>query len=100
MARDVGGHAGVRPARLGEGARDRYFQGGTQSVAKLVAEGIEVEAERKTLVDLGIEFGQGYLLGRSAEERAAWTALLSRYPASANADRARARLEELMHATP
>jgi EAL domain-containing protein (putative c-di-GMP-specific phosphodiesterase class I) len=34
--------------------------------ATLVAEGIEVEAERKTLVDLGIEFGQGYLLGRPA----------------------------------
>ncbi len=32
--------------------------------ATLVAEGIEVEAERKTLVDLGVEFGQGYLLGR------------------------------------
>ena len=34
--------------------------------ATLVAEGIEVEAERKTLVDLGIAFGQGYLLGRPA----------------------------------
>jgi EAL domain-containing protein (putative c-di-GMP-specific phosphodiesterase class I)/GGDEF domain-containing protein len=34
--------------------------------ATLVAEGIEVEPERKTLVDLGIEFGQGYLLGRPA----------------------------------
>ena len=34
--------------------------------ATLVAEGIEVEAERRTLVDLGIEFGQGYLLGRPA----------------------------------
>ncbi len=34
--------------------------------ATLVAEGIEVEAERKTLVDLGVEFGQGYLLGRPA----------------------------------
>jgi EAL domain-containing protein (putative c-di-GMP-specific phosphodiesterase class I) len=32
--------------------------------ATLVAEGIEVEAERKTLVDLGVAFGQGYLLGR------------------------------------
>jgi EAL domain-containing protein (putative c-di-GMP-specific phosphodiesterase class I) len=32
--------------------------------AALVAEGIEVEPERKTLVDLGVEFGQGYLLGR------------------------------------
>lgn len=34
--------------------------------AALVAEGIEVELERKTLVDLDIEFGQGYLLGRPA----------------------------------
>ncbi len=34
--------------------------------ATLVAEGIEVEPERRTLVDLGIEFGQGYLLGRPA----------------------------------
>ena len=34
--------------------------------ATLVAEGIEVEPERKTLVELGIEFGQGYLLGRPA----------------------------------
>ncbi len=39
---------------------------GKRSGATLVAEGIEVEAERKTLVDLGIEFGQGYLLGRPA----------------------------------
>jgi EAL domain-containing protein (putative c-di-GMP-specific phosphodiesterase class I) len=34
--------------------------------ATLVAEGIEVEAERKALVQLGIEFGQGFLLGRPA----------------------------------
>jgi len=34
--------------------------------ATLVAEGIEVEAERKALVELGIEFGQGYLLGKPA----------------------------------
>jgi EAL domain-containing protein (putative c-di-GMP-specific phosphodiesterase class I) len=39
---------------------------GKHSGATLVAEGIEVEAERRTLVDLGIEFGQGYLLGRPA----------------------------------
>lgn len=32
--------------------------------AALIAEGIEVEAERKTLVDLDIAFGQGFLLGR------------------------------------
>src|SRR5262245_21427121 len=32
--------------------------------AALVAEGIEIEAERKALVELGVEFGQGYLLGK------------------------------------
>jgi len=30
----------------------------------LIAEGIETDAERATLVDLGIELGQGYLFGR------------------------------------
>jgi len=34
--------------------------------ATLVAEGIEVEPERRTLVELGVEFGQGFLLGRPA----------------------------------
>jgi len=34
--------------------------------AELIAEGVEVEAERKTLVDLDIAFGQGFLLGRPA----------------------------------
>lgn len=32
--------------------------------AWLVAEGIETEAERETLMGLGVQFGQGYLLGR------------------------------------
>jgi EAL domain-containing protein (putative c-di-GMP-specific phosphodiesterase class I) len=32
--------------------------------AILVAEGIEIEPERRTLVELGILFGQGFLLGR------------------------------------
>jgi EAL domain-containing protein (putative c-di-GMP-specific phosphodiesterase class I) len=32
--------------------------------AALIAEGIEIEPERRALVDLGIEFGQGYLLGK------------------------------------
>jgi EAL domain-containing protein (putative c-di-GMP-specific phosphodiesterase class I) len=34
--------------------------------ATLVAEGIEVEPERRSLVELGVEYGQGYLLGRPA----------------------------------
>ncbi|HEY7515249.1 MAG TPA: EAL domain-containing protein, partial [Vicinamibacteria bacterium] len=35
--------------------------------AKIIAEGIEREEERQAIVDLGIDFGQGYLLGRPAE---------------------------------
>jgi EAL domain-containing protein (putative c-di-GMP-specific phosphodiesterase class I)/AmiR/NasT family two-component response regulator len=34
--------------------------------ARLVAEGIELPAEHDALVDLGVELGQGYLLGRPA----------------------------------
>lgn len=35
-----------------------------QTGARLVAEGIETEAERDALVALGVRFGQGFLLGR------------------------------------
>jgi len=35
--------------------------------SKIIAEGIEREGERQACVDLGIDFGQGYLLGRPAE---------------------------------
>jgi EAL domain-containing protein (putative c-di-GMP-specific phosphodiesterase class I)/GGDEF domain-containing protein len=37
---------------------------GNRIGATLVAEGIEVEPERRALVDLGVTFGQGFLLGR------------------------------------
>jgi len=36
----------------------------TRSGCEVVAEGIEEEAERQTLRELGVTFGQGYLLGR------------------------------------
>jgi EAL domain-containing protein (putative c-di-GMP-specific phosphodiesterase class I) len=32
----------------------------------LIAEGIETEAELRTLADLGVPLGQGWLLGRPA----------------------------------
>jgi len=35
--------------------------------SKIIAEGIEREGERQACVELGIDFGQGYLLGRPAE---------------------------------
>jgi EAL domain-containing protein (putative c-di-GMP-specific phosphodiesterase class I) len=34
--------------------------------SKIIAEGIETDGERKTLIELGIDYGQGYLLGRPA----------------------------------
>lgn len=43
-----------------------------KSGCRLVAEGIERESERSILQELGVDFGQGYLLGRPAPlERAA-----------------------------
>jgi EAL domain-containing protein (putative c-di-GMP-specific phosphodiesterase class I) len=35
--------------------------------SRIIAEGIEREGERQVLVDLGIDYGQGFLLGRPAE---------------------------------
>jgi EAL domain-containing protein (putative c-di-GMP-specific phosphodiesterase class I) len=31
---------------------------------RIIAEGVETDAERLTLSGLGVEFGQGYLFGR------------------------------------
>ena len=39
-----------------------YF--GEQTSCELIAEGIETEAERTALMDLGVRLGQGFLLGR------------------------------------
>jgi EAL domain-containing protein (putative c-di-GMP-specific phosphodiesterase class I) len=41
-----------------------YFAGKTGS--ELIAEGVETDAEADILIDLGIRFGQGFLLGRPA----------------------------------
>ena len=35
----------------------------TQTGSKLIAEGIETDAERRALETLGVDYGQGYLLG-------------------------------------
>jgi EAL domain-containing protein (putative c-di-GMP-specific phosphodiesterase class I) len=37
-----------------------------QADVTLIAEGIETEAERRTLRTLGVSLGQGYLFGRPA----------------------------------
>lgn len=46
---------------------------------RLVAEGVETEAEAHTLNELGVEFGQGYLFGRPAPAEA-WPAARSAAP--------------------
>ena len=38
----------------------------TELGARLVAEGIETDAERSALLAIGVRFGQGYLFGRAA----------------------------------
>ena len=46
---------------------------------RLVAEGVETEAEASTLDELGVEFGQGYLFGRPAPAEA-WPTARSAAP--------------------
>jgi EAL domain-containing protein (putative c-di-GMP-specific phosphodiesterase class I) len=60
LVRDIDGSYVRR--ELARALRD--FAGKMDS--RIVAEGVEREGERKVLVDLGIEFGQGFLLGRPA----------------------------------
>jgi EAL domain-containing protein (putative c-di-GMP-specific phosphodiesterase class I) len=52
------------PARQALVAGMVYFA--VQTGCQLIAEGIETTAERNTLRSLGVNFGQGYLLGRPA----------------------------------
>ena len=57
-------HVDRDPTRQAMIAGLRHFA--TQSNSVVIAEGIEVEAERLALVELGLQFGQGFLLGRPA----------------------------------
>jgi EAL domain-containing protein (putative c-di-GMP-specific phosphodiesterase class I) len=63
---DVGLVRGVDtdPGRQALVAGIVYFA--QKSGCRLVAEGIEQESERAILQELGVDFGQGYLLGRPA----------------------------------
>ena len=55
-------------------ARGRAVLGAVLALARslgmeVLAEGIETEAQRATLLALGCEYGQGYLFGRAAPPR-------------------------------
>ena len=60
LVRRVNAHLGRQALIVGM----RYFS--RTSGCRLVAEGIETGAEARTLAQLGVEFGQGYWLGRPA----------------------------------
>jgi EAL domain-containing protein (putative c-di-GMP-specific phosphodiesterase class I) len=60
LIRRVNGHLGRQALIVGM----RYFS--RASGCRLVAEGIETEAEARTLAELGVEFGQGYHFGAPA----------------------------------
>lgn len=49
--------------------------------AKVVAEGIELEADLAVIQDLGLDYGQGYLLGRPAAEPVPSAKLVRQAPA-------------------
>lgn len=60
LIRRVNSHLGRQALIVGM----RYFS--RASGCRLVAEGIETQAEADTLADLGVEFGQGYFFGAPA----------------------------------
>jgi EAL domain-containing protein (putative c-di-GMP-specific phosphodiesterase class I) len=60
LVRRVNAHLGRQALIVGM----RYFS--RTSGCRLVAEGIETEAEARTLAQLGVEFGQGYWFGKPA----------------------------------
>ena len=62
----IGGQKGDAKQALVEA----FVSFGRRIGARLVAEGIETRRELATLRDLGVEFGQGFLLGRPADDPA------------------------------
>ena len=70
MKLDIGLGPRDRPGCRSPGAdrRDGLLRGEAQEV-RLVAEGIETQAELETLRSLGVSYGQGYLLGRPQDEQ-------------------------------
>jgi PAS domain S-box-containing protein len=63
LIRRVNAHLGRQALVVGM----RYFS--RASGCRLVAEGVETEAEAKTLVELGVEFGQGHWFGHPEPSR-------------------------------
>ncbi len=55
---------GVRLDDAKQALVEAFVSFGRRIGAHLVAEGIETRADLATLIELGVEFGQGYLIGK------------------------------------
>lgn len=63
---DIGLTVGIAESQRKQKLASYLLELARKSKAKLIAEGIEAEEDLQTLIDLGVELGQGYLLGRPA----------------------------------
>ena len=59
---------GIRLDDAKQALVEAFVSFGRRIGAQLVAEGIETRSDLATLVELGVEFGQGYLIGRPEPE--------------------------------
>jgi EAL domain-containing protein (putative c-di-GMP-specific phosphodiesterase class I) len=59
---------GIRLDDAKQALVEAFVSFGRRIGAQLVAEGIETRSDLATLMDLGVEFGQGYLIGRPEPE--------------------------------
>ena len=73
---------------------EAFVSFGRRIDARLVAEGIERRSDLESLIELGVEYGQGFLLGRPAPEPELPRRLPRRVVASLTANRARRRRTE------
>lgn len=71
---DIGLTVGISESERKQELASYLLELARKSEAKLIAEGIETDEDLKTLVDLGVELGQGYLLGRPAAAKE-WLAI-------------------------
>jgi EAL domain-containing protein (putative c-di-GMP-specific phosphodiesterase class I) len=60
--------SGIRLDDAKQALVEAFVSFGRRIGAHLVAEGIETRSDLATLVELGVEFGQGYLIGKPAAE--------------------------------
>lgn len=71
---DIGLTVGIAESERKQELARYLLELARKSEAKLIAEGIETDEDLQTLIGLGVELGQGYLLGRPAAAKQ-WRAI-------------------------